>query len=312
MLEITFEALWDAGINPNSWAGSNTGVFLGHCFDEYMAAYSDTGVNIPTYRQTYFAMLHNIFDFRGPAKHFDTACASGFSAFHQAIVSLRAGECDQAIVVGLNICLRAGTQNQFLNLNMLSPEGKCKCLDDDANGYAKGEACVAVVLQRKSQARRIYARIIHSKTNCDGFKELGITFPSFELQAEVISDAFKEANIDPLEIEYCEAHCTGTQAGDPSEMRAIYDSMCVGRTQPLKIGALKSVIGHTEGASGLCGLVKSILCFEKELIPPNLHMSKINHRIESMVDGILVPVTECTPFKGGKIAMNCFGFGGVN
>ena len=277
-----------------------------------MAAYSDAGSDIPSYRQTYFSMLHNVFDFRGPAKHFDTACASGFSAFHQAIISLRAGECDQAIVLGLNICLRAGTQHQFLNLNMLSPEGKCKCLDDDANGYAKGEACVAVVLQRKSQAKRIYARIIHSKTNCDGFKELGITFPSFELQAEVISDAFKEAHIDPLEIEYCEAHCTGTQAGDPSEMKAIMDSMCVGRTKPLKIGALKSVIGHTEGASGLCGLVKSILCFENEIIPPNIHMTKPNHRIEGLINGVLEPVTECTPFKGQKIAMNCFGFGGVN
>ena len=311
-MQFLFNIFFIIGIDPNSWAGSNTGVFLGHCFDEYMAAYSDTGNNIPLYRQCYFAMLHNVFDFKGPAKHFDTACASGFSAFHQAIASLRAGECDQAIVVGLNICLRAGTQHQFLNLNMLSPEGKCKCLDDDANGYAKGEACVAVVLQHKSQARRIYARIIHSKTNCDGFKDLGITFPSFELQAEVISDAFKEAQIDPLEVEYCEAHCTGTQAGDPSEMRAIYDSMCVGRTKPLKIGALKSVIGHTEGASGLCGLVKSILCFENELIPPNLHMTKINHNIDGLVKGILEPVTECTPFKGRMIAMNCFGFGGVN
>ena len=103
-------------------------------------------------------MLGNVYDFRGPNKPFDTACASGFSALHEAVVSLRSGQCDRAIVVGLNLCLRAATQNQFLNLNMISPDGHCKCLDDDANGYAKGEACVVLVLQKKSEAKRIYAK----------------------------------------------------------------------------------------------------------------------------------------------------------
>lgn len=184
---------------------------------------------MPNYRQCFFAYLSNVFDWRGPSKLFDTACASGFSALHEAMVSLRSGQCDRAIVLGVNLCLRAIIQNQFLNLNMISPDGHCKCLDDDANGYAKGEACVAIVLQPKAEAKRIYATVVHTKTNIDGFKELGITFPSFELQRELIQDTYTELGMNPHEVGYCEAHCTGTKAGDPSEMRAIYESMCVGK-----------------------------------------------------------------------------------
>lgn len=159
-IALSIDQLFDqnnTGLDPSCLAGTNTGFFLGNCFDEYLAAYAEDCTNIPAYQQCFFAMLANVYDFRGPSKHFDTACASGFSALHEAMVSLRSGQCDRAIVMGLNLCLRAGTQNQFLNLNMISPDGHCKCLDDDANGYAKGEACVAIVLQKKSEAKRIYA-----------------------------------------------------------------------------------------------------------------------------------------------------------
>ena len=102
-------------------------------------------------------MLANAYDFHGPSTAFDTACASGFSALHEAVVSLRCGQCERAVVLGLNLSLRAATQQQFLNMNMISPDGHCKCLDDDANGYAKGEACVAFILQARSEAKRVYA-----------------------------------------------------------------------------------------------------------------------------------------------------------
>lgn len=111
---------------------------------------------------------------------------------------------------------------------MISPDGHCKCLDEDANGYSKGEACVAILLQKKSHAKRIYATVVHTKTNTDGFKELGITYPSWVSQRNLIKDTYIEAGVDPLEVQFVEAHCTGTQAGDPVEMRAIVDSMCTG------------------------------------------------------------------------------------
>ena len=112
---------------------------------------------------------------------------------------------------------------------MISPDGHCKCLDADANGYAKGEACVVMVLQRKSEAKRNYSTLVHTKTNTDGFKENGITYPSSQLQQELMRETYAEAGVDPLSVKYVEAHCTGTQAGDPVEMAAIVGAMCQGR-----------------------------------------------------------------------------------
>ena len=111
---------------------------------------------------------------------------------------------------------------------MLSPDGKCKCLDESANGYAKGEAVVAILLQKKSMAKRIYATVVHTKTNNDGYEEMGITFPSYQTQRDIMRATYAEAGIDPHDVHYVEAHCTGTQAGDPEEMRAICESMCSG------------------------------------------------------------------------------------
>ena len=111
---------------------------------------------------------------------------------------------------------------------MLSPDGKCKCLDESANGYAKGEACVVILLQKRSVAKRIYATVIHSKSNNDGYKEMGITYPSWERQRDLMRETYSESGIDPLDVHYIESHCTGTQAGDPEEMRAICEAMCSG------------------------------------------------------------------------------------
>ena len=111
---------------------------------------------------------------------------------------------------------------------MLSPDGHCKCLDRDANGYAKGEACVVVVLQKKSEAKRIYVTIVNVGTNSDGYKELGITYPGYKTQCKVMRETYAEANINPNDVKYMEAHCTGTQAGDLVEMSAILSAMCTG------------------------------------------------------------------------------------
>ena len=111
---------------------------------------------------------------------------------------------------------------------MISPDGHCKCLDSEANGYAKGEACVVIILQKKSEAKRIYVTVVHTKANTDGFKELGITFPSSTTQCTLMRETYDEANINPHDIKYAEAHCTGTQAGDPVEMSAIVGAMCTG------------------------------------------------------------------------------------
>ena len=117
---------------------------------------------------------------------------------------------------------------QTILLNMTSPDGKSKCLDAKANGYAKSEACAAAFLQKKSEAKRNYGTIVHSKTNTDGFKENGLTFPNINAQRALMCETYAEAGISPLQIKYIEAHCTGTAAGDPIEMRGIQGALCTG------------------------------------------------------------------------------------
>lgn len=208
-------------------SGSNTGVFIGNCFDEFSNAYAANDLDI-AYRQFIASTVSYKFNFKGPSIVVDTACASSFSALNEALIALRNNRCENAIVAGINLGFSLIMQMQFYKLNMLSPSGKCKCLDESANGYAKGEACVVIVLQKRSNAKRIYATIIHTKTNNDGYEEMGITFPSWESQKNIIQETYSEAGINPLDVHYVESHCTGTQAGDPEEMRAICESMCTG------------------------------------------------------------------------------------
>lgn len=145
---------------------------------------------------------------------------------------------------------------------MITREGKCKCLDQgvrlnlkkvffwfksffQANGYVRSEACVVFLLQRASEAKRIYCTILNAKSNSDGYKEEGITFPSRIGQRNLVSDVYREVGIDPCTIDYIEAHCTGTKAGDPVEMNAMYDVICEKKTpkNPLYLGCLKSNMG---------------------------------------------------------------------
>lgn len=159
---------------------------------------------------------------------------------------MRAGQIDTALVAGVNISLRPSVAKQFQLLNMLGPDGYCKVWDRRANGYARSEGCVALLLQRASVAKRQYAELVHIATNTDGYKEMGITFPSTESQIKLMKNTYEEAGIDPLEVKYMEAHGTGTQAGDPQEGNAIAEALCVGREEPLLVGAVKSCIGHNE------------------------------------------------------------------
>ena len=197
---------------------------------------------------------------------------------------------------------------------MINEDGKCKCLSSDANGYCRSEAAVVLFLQRKSSASRIYATILNSRSGTDGYKEEGITFPSRVSQARLVKETLEGCNVDPNEICYVEAHCTGTKAGDPVELNALYDALCTTRSpdNPLYVGCLKSNIGHSEGASGLAAIAKAIIVLEKKLIPPNLHFLSPNLNLIGLVDGRQRPVNHITPLRGDIVPVNCFGFGGAN
>ena len=139
---------------------------------------------------------------------------------------------------------------------VLSPDGRCKSFDADANGYTRAEAIGMVYLQKSKDAKRIYATVVHAKTNCDGFKEQGITFPSSVMQSRLFKECYEECGLPPSCLDYLEAHGTGTVVGDPEELNAIDKIFCAGRTTPLRIGSIKSNLGHAEPASGICSIAK--------------------------------------------------------
>ncbi|GIY66143.1 fatty acid synthase [Caerostris extrusa] len=245
----------------------------------------------------------------------DTSCSSGALAFYGNSSSFHSfrHQCGSYCWKGaFNLCLRPGTALQFYRLNMLSDDGVCKSFDAAGNGYGRSEAIVTLLLQKSDVARRKYASVVHIKTNTDGFKEQGVTFPSAAMQKRLIKEVYDECKLNPLKISYVEAHGTGTPAGDPIEMSAISDIFCAGREEPLLVGSVKSNMGHSEPTSGLCSVVKVIIGMEKGLIPPNLHFYRPNPSIPALVDGHVRIVTNPTPWEGGYAAVSCFGFGGVN
>ncbi|XP_074599538.1 fatty acid synthase-like [Brevipalpus obovatus] len=311
--EVTYETLWDAGYNPNDLRGSRTGFYVGSCYDDTLAAWREDDSKLRPYF-SFPSRISYAMDWHGPVVQIDTACASSFSCFMEGLTAINAGVCDRCIIAGLAIQLRPAITNAFFQLKMLSPDGTSKCLDANADGYCRSEAVVALFLERKSMARRIYGNVLNCRTNCDGYKQEGITYPGFETQYALLEEVYSTTpQVSPLDINYVEAHITGTQAGDPVESNAIIKTLRPnGSTKPIKFGCLKSSIGHSEGASALCSLTKVSKIFQSGYIPPNLNYSSPNPKIKPLMDGIIEPVTKITPFREQLIAVNSFGFGGVN
>ncbi|KAK2153659.1 hypothetical protein LSH36_290g03081 [Paralvinella palmiformis] len=315
LLEVTHEAIVDAGINPKMLRGSKTGVFIGCSASESHDAWTANIENIVGYEMTgctrsmFANRLSYFFDFKGPSFAIDTACSSSLLALDQALRAIRSGQCDAAIVGGSSLCLNPGTTLQFQKLGMLSPDGACKSFDASGNGYCRSEAVVAIYIQKAKCARRIYATLVHSKNNCDGNKQQGITFPSGEVQKKLLKEVYTECGVDPAQVAYVEAHGTGTKAGDPQELNSIVEVFCCkGRQGPLLVGSTKSNMGHPEPASGLAALAKVLISMEEGYIPANLHFQEPNASIDGLTDGRLRVVSECTKWSGGYVGINSFGF----
>ncbi|EZA54889.1 Fatty acid synthase [Ooceraea biroi] len=234
------------------------------------------------------------------------------SAVHVAITAIRAGECDAAIVGGLNLTLRPEYSVNVNKLGALAQDGKCKAFDITADGYVRAEATVAIYLQKSKDARRMYATVIHTKTNTDGYKPQGISYPNSEMQNQLLRETYVQAGINPADVVYLEAHGTGTSVGDPQEVNSIDKLFCKNRTTPLLIGSVKSNIGHTEAASGLCSIAKVLIAMETGVIPANLHFSIPNSKIAALSEGRLRVIDKNTRWNGGLVAINSFGFGGAN
>lgn len=325
VLEVVWEALEDARIVPSSLSGSNTGVFIGICSNDYAwkLVKQDTS-EIDVYLGSGNAYspapgrVSYLLDIHGPSLAIDAACSSSLTSTHVAINSIRMGECDTAIVGGIQRYLSPEYWMNLCKSRMLSPDGACKSFSDDANGYVRGEGCGSIILKRLSQAEadndRIHAIIPGSSTRQDG-KTSGLTVPNGSSQQEAIKAALKDARLTIDDIDYIEAHGTGTPIGDPIEINAI-GNLFKKRKKDILVGTVKSNIGHLEGSAGLAGLIKVVLSLKNKKIPKNLHFSTPNKKISWETIPVKV-VTELTDWindgsKARIAGVNSFGFEGVN
>nr|WP_225953341.1 type I polyketide synthase [Kibdelosporangium phytohabitans] len=326
LLEVAWEALEHAGVSPDSLRGTQTGVFVGISGNEYshltlgdvsrVDAWSGTGsaLSISANRLSY------VLDLRGPSMAVDTACSSSLVAVHQAIQSLRTGESEVALAGGANLLLGAGVTATFDQMGVTSPDGLCKAFDASADGIARAEGAGVVVLKPLSAAvrdgDRVLAVLRGSAVNSDG-RSNGLTAPNPEAQQALLRTAYASAGVDPAEVDYIEAHGTGTLLGDPIEASALGAVLGRGRpaSGPLLVGSVKTNLGHLEAAAGITGLIKTVLALANRRIPASLHFTEPNPHIP-FDDFRLAVAAEQQPWpnrdRPGRAGVSGFGFGGTN
>ena len=228
--------------------------------------------------------ISHLLDLHGPSMAIDTACSSSLVAVHVACQSLWSAESGMALVGGVNAILRPEGTIGFSKASMLSPTGRCKSFDIDADGYVRSEGAGLIVLKplAKALADRdpIHAVIRDTVVNEDG-RTPGMAFPSAWAQETMLREVYRRVGISPSRVQYVEAHGTGTLVGDPVELAAL--GAAIGKDRPqgdyCLVGSVKSNIGHLEAASGIAGLIKATLCLERSEIPPNVHFKTPNPKV---------------------------------
>ncbi|KAH7070080.1 hypothetical protein FB567DRAFT_598626 [Paraphoma chrysanthemicola] len=325
MLETSYLALENAGIPVSQVSGSQTGLYEASMADDYSQLIYIDPDTAPRSAATGTAraMLANrvswYFNLLGPSLHIDTACSGSMVALDLACSSLRNGDSSMALVAGSNLMLSPVCSMMLSRMNFLSPDSLCYSFDHRANGYARGEGVIVMVLKRLSDALdsgdTIRAVIRASGTNQDG-RTPGLTQPSAAAQESLIRSVYAKANLDFALTRYVEAHGTGTPIGDPIEIQAIGRVFRNSRKkkEPLYVGSVKANIGHLEGGSGLAGVLKAIMMLERGVIPPNANFEKPNPDIDTDFYNVKIP-TELIkwPTEGlRRISVNSFGFGGTN
>ncbi|HEY0139905.1 MAG TPA: SDR family NAD(P)-dependent oxidoreductase [Thermoanaerobaculia bacterium] len=330
-----WKAFEDAGYGPKQLSGSRTAIFIGTTSTGYgellfgagIEGYTATGLvpSVGPNRLSYLLNLH------GPSEPIETACSSSLVAIHRAVRSIMAGDCDMALVGGVNT-LFPTLHTSFNKAGMLSPDGKCKTFSSHADGYARGEGVGMVVLKKLSAAERdgdhIYGLIRASAENHGG-RAQSLTAPNPVAQAELIKDAYRRAAVSPRSVTYIEAHGTGTPLGDPIEInglksafQSLYDE--AGEKAAAGycgLGSVKTNIGHLELAAGIAGLIKTLLQLKHGTLVRSLHSEEVNPYIR-LEDSPFYIVKENQPWERSKdendgewprrAGISSFGFGGVN
>ena len=322
-LKTAWRAMENSFLNIEQLKHSNTGVFMGATMDDYLQLQAGVsqGENINQY--THFGgVLNNIsgrvsyvYGFRGPSETIDTACSSSMTAISTAIKSINAGDCKIALAGGVNVILNEELYIKFSRTQMLSRTGKCKTFDDSADGYVRGEGCGILVLEKMEEAikneRNIVAVIRGCTTNHNG-NSGGLTVPSGKAQVMLIDHCIEKAGVGVDDIDYIEAHGTGTQLGDKIEVNALQE-VFRNRKKALPIGSIKTNIGHLESAAGVAGIIKVLVCMEKEQIAKTINIVKKNQRI-AWENSMIMPAEENISWNKEKMiaGVSSFGANGSN
>ncbi|KAG6367393.1 hypothetical protein INS49_001582 [Diaporthe citri] len=327
LLEVTYQALENAGYSKESLDLSETSVNVGTFVKDYEQVILRDADWAPQYAATGTgaALLSNRisyqFNLRGPSQTVDTGCSAGLVAVHNGCQDLRTGRSDIAIAAGVGLILTPATMMPMTALNFLGKSGKCFTFTNKAEGYGRGEGVGVVILKRLDDAIRdndtIRAVIRGSRVNQDG-RTPGITMPSSDAQLSNIEAVYREAGLGVDQTAYVECHGTGTPAGDPKECFAVSRAFCGSRdaNKPILIGSIKPNVGHLEGAAGIAGLIKTVLAVERGQIPKNLYFDPSIGNPEIKFDEwkIKVPTSLTDWPRDGlrRASVNCFGFGGTN
>jgi len=332
ILQATVGCLEDAGYPESSVSGSRTGVYIGASLIDHWPFLRESGQTVTPYWSTGCAMslianrISHQFNLNGPSMAVDTACSSALVALHQAAVALRAGDCDMALVGGVSVLSTPTHFTTFSKMGMLSPQGRCRTFDAQANGYVRGEGVAIVLLKREEEALadgdRILGIVLGSATNHGG-RARNLTSPNAFSQARVIVDAHLQAGVPPDTIGHVEAHGTGTPLGDPIEMvglkRAfaklaehhgvtLHEGTCA-------VGSAKPYVGHLEPVAGMAGLFKVLLSLRHQRLPGLLHFERLNPRIELKGSPFFM-LDQPRDWPAGdaprRAGLSSFGFGGAN
>lgn len=327
LLELAWELLQDAGTNPTALHGSQTAVFVGAMWNDYARLPRGGMDHIRQQTALGFdlsglsARISYGFGLHGPSLTVNTACSSSLVAIHLACGAIARGEAEQAIAGGVNLIIGPESTTLMTKFGAMAPDARCKAFDASANGYVRGEGAGLVLLMPLSAALRgghpIYCLIRGSAVNNDGASN-GITAPNPGAQVDVLRQAYENAGVDPSSVDYIEAHGTGTLLGDPIEARALAAALCVDRDaeHPLRIGSVKTNIGHLESAAGIAGFIKVALSLQRRRLLPTRNFQQPNPHIPFSELRLRVQTSdEPWPAVAGRApraGVSGFGFGGTN
>ncbi|MGA5464673.1 polyketide synthase [Mycobacterium sp. NPDC050041] len=323
-LRLAWRALENSGINPDDLAGHDAGCFVGASVLDYgpdMTRFSEHSGHLITGTSlgVISGRIAYTLDLTGPALTVDTSCSSALAAFHVAVQSIRAGDCDLALAGGVAVMGSPGYFVEFSKQHALSDDGHCRPYSAHASGTVWAEGAAMFVLQRRSAARRdgrpILAEVLASCLNQDG-RTTGLTAPSGAAQARLFSRALTQAGVRAEDIGLVEGHGTGTRLGDRTELRSL--ARTYGATEPgrgPRLGSVKSNIGHAQAAAGGLGLAKVLLAAERATIPPTLHVDQPSSEIDWETQGIRL-ADKLVPWRavdGRRLAaVSAFGMSGTN